>query len=109
AVAGLETLSASSDLQKNYAPIYVGQDICTEAEAGRSKDGLRSTAAGAKSACDRGKTAQTLQFVFWPAAAVSAGAGIFLLATSGVFSSAPKKTGMATEKTGLEVQPVVGP
>jgi hypothetical protein len=50
--------------------------------------------------CSTGKTFQTLQIVSFPIAAVAAGVGIFLVATSG--KSAPKTTG-------LKVDPQVGP
>lgn len=50
--------------------------------------------------CSTGKTFQTLQIVSFPIAAVAAGVGIFLVATSG--RSAPKTTG-------LRVDPQVGP
>lgn len=51
--------------------------------------------------CDRASTFQTMQFVFYPLAAVAAGAGVFLLVTSGGSDQAPK--------TGFTILPEVGP
>ncbi|APR83533.1 Hypothetical protein A7982_08882 [Minicystis rosea] len=55
---------------------------------------------GIVSACNKGKTFQTVQIAMFPLAAVAAGAGIYLIATSG--KSAPK-TGS------LQFLPQVGP
>ena len=54
---------------------------------------------GISDACSKGKTFQTMQIVFFPVAAVAAGLGVYLVATSG--KSAPR--------TGLTVNPQVGP
>jgi hypothetical protein len=51
--------------------------------------------------CDEGSTYQLLQFIMYPLAAVSAGAGVYLLMTSG-------KQGDRENKTGWTVQPYVG-
>lgn len=58
--------------------------------------------AGVQSACSSSKSAVTLQLVFYPLAAVAAGAGIFLVGTSG--SGAAKKP-----TTGFTFDPQVGP
>jgi hypothetical protein len=65
-----------------------------------SFDWCNPPAAGLADSCSKGKTFQTLQIVMFPVAAVAAGVGIFLVATSG--KSAPKTTG-------LTVNPQVGP
>jgi hypothetical protein len=51
--------------------------------------------------CDKASTFQTLQFVFYPLAAAAAGAGVFLVVTSGGSEEAPK--------TGFTILPQVGP
>jgi hypothetical protein len=64
-------------------------------------DWCSSPPASISSACSKGHTFQTMQIVMFPVAAVGAGVGIFLIATSG--KSAPKPT------TGLTWNPQVGP
>ncbi|MDC0740038.1 PEGA domain-containing protein [Polyangium mundeleinium] len=45
------------------------------------------------SLCSRGETGQLLQLVFYPLAAIAAGAGVFLIATSGTASKEKPTTG----------------
>lgn len=77
-------------------------DVC---EAAANKQPPTKTVAGAMSAedviqsCDKASTFEVLQIVFFGVGAVSAGLGIFLLATSGT-SDQPT--------TGITVQPRVG-
>lgn len=46
--------------------------------------------AGVTDICNKADTARILQFVFYPLAAISAGAGVYLLATSGSAKEKPK-------------------
>jgi hypothetical protein len=51
--------------------------------------------------CNKGKTFQTMQIVFYPVAAIAGGLGIYLIATSGKSAPAPK--------TGFNIDPQIGP
>lgn len=69
-------------------------DVC---DAGKADPKFTAVVAD----CQSAKSAQTMQFIFYPLAAVAGGLGVYLLATS---SSAPKPP-----KTGLVFDPQVGP
>lgn len=57
--------------------------------------------------CDPGSTAQLLQVLFYPLAAIAAGAGVFLLATSGTRTKEKPTTGLVVfpqvSRTGVKV------
>jgi hypothetical protein len=54
------------------------------------------------SLCSKASTFQVMQFIFYPLAIVSAGAGVYLLSTS-------RSSGVAPTTTGLQVDPQMGP
>ncbi|AKT36774.1 hypothetical protein [Chondromyces crocatus] len=70
-------------------------NMCETARQGNSPD-----AQHVASACDKARTFELMQAIFFPLAAVSAGAGVYLLATSG---DSP-----AASTTGWTFQPSVG-
>lgn len=69
------------------------QNVCDLARQGSESN---ATVAGL---CDKGETGQLLQLVFYPLAAIAAGAGVFLVATSGTAKEKPT--------TGLMILPRV--
>lgn len=95
-IGSLRVNSAANDrLYTDYAKTTVTNDVCvSSATGGDHPNGAVSTL------CDKGKTGELLQAIMYPVAAVAAGVGIYLVATS---SSAPKPV-----KTGLKFDPRVG-
>ncbi|MDI1447336.1 PEGA domain-containing protein [Polyangium sp. 6x1] len=64
-----------------------------------ARDQAATVAAGfdreaVKSLCSKGETGQLLQLVFYPLAAIAAGAGVFLIATSGTAAKEKPTTGL---------------
>ena len=90
-VNSVRTDPAYTDLRKKYPG---ASDVC---DASKSGDGFEAIVADCKSA----KSAQTMQIIFYPLAAVASGLGIYLLATSSSSPNAPK--------TGFQFDPQVGP
>ena len=90
-VSALQVKSAQDAIDPARAGRAASFDVCDAANA----EALNLTAS-----CSKGKTFQTLQIAMFPLAAVAAGVGVFLVATSA--KSAPK-TGA------LQVLPQVGP
>ncbi|HZF52140.1 MAG TPA: hypothetical protein VE093_25980 [Polyangiaceae bacterium] len=105
-VSGVKVLSIQKDFDeflrseknKGVSDEYArAPDVCVVA-----RDKPTTTRAGdVTTACDQASTFELLQFVLYPLAAVSAGAGVYLLMTSG-------KQGGSENKTGWTVQPYVG-
>lgn len=96
--AGVSVLSKQKDFDEyRQRPGYdTLPDICKFARdnpAGPDHDRIISL-------CDESDTLQLLQFIMYPLAAVSAGAGVYLLMTSKSADEAPK--------TGWSVQPNIG-
>jgi hypothetical protein len=89
-VAGLQVKSAQSEFDEYRRDQPESRDMCKNATG------------DAASLCSKGKTFQTLELVAFPVAAVAAGVGIFLIATSR--PSAPKQP-----TTGFTFDPQVGP
>jgi hypothetical protein len=80
---------------------HQGEDVCDKASAGvESRVAGAATPAQMQDFCSSAKTFQTLQYIFFGVGAVSAGAGIFLLATD---------KGGGTSSARLRVLPSVGP
>jgi hypothetical protein len=96
--SSVEVNSVNSDpnYQKYRMDNPSSTDVCTTAATDHVNTGLASNVT---SLCSKGKTFQTLQIASYPIAAVAGGVGIFLIATS---RGAP-------QKTGLQLDPQVGP
>jgi hypothetical protein len=85
-------------------------DVCAAAASGKDpaypmgtdNKGIAIKNGNIDGLCSSAKTAQTLQLVFYPLAAVAAGLGVFLVATSG--GGAAKKP-----TTGFQFDPKIGP
>jgi hypothetical protein len=93
------------ELDDNYlgkAPYTTEEDVCGFAE--RDTDpGRKAENDDIKRICGDGKTFQVLQFIMYPLAAISAGAGVYLLMTSGGGAAEAPKTGWTiTPKVGME-------
>lgn len=97
-VSALQVKSAQDVLAPKLTAQPASFDICDKATYGNAKAPAPSFGEF-QNACSKGKTFQTTQIIFFPLAAVAAGLGLYLVATSG--RSAPK--------TGLVVNPQVGP
>lgn len=95
-VGALQVNSAANDpAYTGYAKSTVTPDVCTSAAPGG--DHVNPTV---DSLCGKGKTGELLQAIMFPVAAVGAGLGIYLVATS---ASAPKAA-----QTGFKFDPRVG-
>jgi hypothetical protein len=69
-------------------------DVCDEADKGIAYGARPDVVAGARSACSRGKTFQTLQYVFLGAALVSAGAGAYFLLNDESDRASPQRVAL---------------
>jgi hypothetical protein len=109
-VVGVVSTVRIGGLQKELDDRYLGiapyttqEDVCSFAES--DADPLRKDQnADIKRICGDGSTFQVLQFIMYPLAAISAGAGVYLLMTSGGGASAeaPKTGWTITPKVGME-------
>jgi hypothetical protein len=110
-VGGVKVLSIQKDFDPYRKPVATGgrsdelarqQDLCTFAD--NPTPTVSSTdIADIKSHCSNASSFQLLQFIMYPLAAVSAGAGVYLLMTSGGGDK-----GGADAKTGWTMAPMVG-
>jgi hypothetical protein len=83
-----------------------GQDVCDEARAGTtSPTPGAATPDEMRSLCSQASTFQTLQFVFFGLGAISAGAGVYLLATDQPSSS---KVSRVSAPRAWSVSPDIG-
>lgn len=89
-IGSIQTGSAGGDAAyKAYASSVVTDDVCESAGGtGPHAD------AKVKGLCDKGKTGELLQAIMYPVAAVAAGLGVYLVATSASSAKAPQTTGL---------------
>jgi hypothetical protein len=103
-IGGLVSALKVNGVQSTVDGARVGnetiQNVCTKDPSTPWQRTPTVSDAQLKSACDTGKTFQTLQIALFPVAAVAGGLGIFLIATSG---------GKSAPKSGFVVNPQVGP
>jgi hypothetical protein len=96
-VGSIQTGSAgNNEAYTTYATHTVTNDVCVSSAAGGDHPN-----AGVADLCSKGKTGELLQAIMYPVAAVAAGLGVYLVATS---ASSAK----AAPKTGLHFDPRVG-
>jgi len=99
-IVRVQAIDSDQRVQLYRQGFRAGVDVCDEARAGvDSKVMGAASPTQMKDFCSSATTFQTLQYVFFGLGAVSAGAGIYLLATD-------KRTSAATSR--LEVWPSVG-
>jgi len=99
-IVRVQAIDADQRVQLYRQGFRAGVDVCDEARAGvDSKMMGAATPTQMKDFCSSATTFQALQYVFFGLGAVSAGAGIYLLATD-------KRTTAATSR--LDVLPSVG-
>jgi hypothetical protein len=92
-IVGLNGDQKFTDAKAQYPK---GQNICDGVNGNGNATGILDPT-HVQTTCDSGKTFELLQGIFYPLAGIAAGAGIFLLATSG--SSDPNKTGLIIRPT----------
>jgi hypothetical protein len=81
-IVRVQAIDTDQRVQLYRQGFHAGDDVCDEARAGvESKVMGAATALQMRDFCSSATTFQTLQFVFFGLGAVSAGAGIYLLAT----------------------------
>lgn len=97
-------LEGDNLIGKNYLdvqPYSTKEDLCEFANAGGDPQ-QPDVNADVKRICSDGSTFQMLQFVMYPLAAISAGAGVYLLMTSGGSAEAPKTGWTITPQIGMD-------
>jgi hypothetical protein len=86
---------ASDDTYKAYATNWITNNVCVKEGAVLAKNAPDTTPnfSQIEALCNKGKTGELLQGIMFPLAAVAAGLGVYLIATS-PSSAAPAKTGL---------------
>lgn len=84
-------------------------DICDGHYESYSQMGQATTPAGAREQCSKIAFFNPLQFVFYGLGAVSAGVGVYLLATSGSPAKTTTKAPTTAQSAGFSFSPVLGP
>ncbi|MEP7120479.1 MAG: hypothetical protein ABJE95_06210 [Byssovorax sp.] len=88
-VGSAQTGSAGNDAAyTKYATTTVTNDVCASSAVGGDHPNVTVA-----SLCSKGKTGELLQAIMYPVAAVAAGLGVYLVATS-ASSAKPAKTGL---------------
>jgi hypothetical protein len=81
-IVRVQAIDTDERVQLYRQGFHAGDDVCDQARAGvESKVAGAATALQMRDFCSSATTFQTLQYVFFGLGAVSAGAGIYLLAT----------------------------